>query len=42
MSYSLNSLKGITQGFIQGSVLGLVKWDSRSLDSSSYGDLFLV
>ena len=37
MSYSLNSLKGvIIQGIVYGTTIGLIKRDTRSLDSSSY------
>ena len=35
MSYSLKSLKGVIQGVIQGTTIGVIKWDTRSLDSSS-------
>ena len=37
MSYSLNSLKGVTQGIISGTTIGLIRGDTRSLDYSSYG-----
>ena len=38
MEYSLNSLKGgYIQGILQGSIIGLMKGDTRSLDSGSYG-----
>ena len=37
MSYSLNSLKGVIQGIIYGTTIGVIKGDSRSLDYSSYG-----
>ena len=36
MSQSLNSLKGISQG----SIIGVVKGDARSLDYSSYTSLY--
>ena len=36
MSHSLNSLKGV----IYGSVIGALKWDTRSLDYSSYSKLY--
>ena len=38
MSYSLNPLKGVLWGIIHGSVIGLIKGDTRSLDYGSYGD----
>ena len=38
MSYSLNSLKG---GLYRGLLLGVIKGDTRSLDSSSYVTFFL-
>ena len=37
MSYSLNSIKGVAKGIIEGSTIGDVKGDTRSLDYSSYG-----
>ena len=36
MSYSLNSLKGDIWGIMSGSIIGVIKGDTRSLDSSSY------
>ena len=39
MSYSLNSLKGVREGIIQGSSIGDIKGDTRSLDYSSYDSL---
>ena len=36
MSYSLNSVKGVTQGIIQGTAEAASKRDTRSLDYSSY------
>ena len=36
MSYSLNSVKGVTQGIIQGTAEAASKGDTRSLDYSSY------
>ena len=36
MSYSLNSLKGVTYGIIYGTIIGVIKGDTRSLDYSSY------
>ena len=36
MSYSLNSLKGVIFGIIQGTSLGVITGDARSLDYSSY------
>ena len=36
MSYSLNSLKGVMEGTILGTTIGLIKGDTRSLDYSSY------
>ena len=33
MSYSLNSLKGVTEGIIQGTIMGIIKGDTRSLDN---------
>ena len=35
MSYSLNSLKGVTEGIIYGPTIGVTKGDTRSLDCSS-------
>ena len=37
MSYSLNPLKGIKQGIMSGSFIGVVKGKTRSLDYSSCG-----
>ena len=34
--YSLKSLKGVIQGIIDGTTIGLIKGDTRSLDKSSY------
>ena len=31
-SYSLNSLKGIIYGIIEGTTIGVIKGDTRSLD----------
>ena len=36
MSYSLNSLKGDIYGIIQGTTIGLIKGDTRSLDNGSH------
>ena len=36
MSHSLNSLKGVRKGIIQGSTIGDIKGDTRSLDCSSH------
>ena len=36
MSCSLNSLKGVVQGSIYGSTIGIIKGDTRSLDYSSH------
>ena len=36
MSYSLNSLKGIICGMIEGTTIGAIKRDTRSLDYGSY------
>ena len=36
MSHSLNSLKGVIWGIIEGSTIGVIKGDTRSLD---YGSL---
>ena len=38
MSYSLNSLnlEGLYKGIIEVITLGVIKWDTRSLDYSSY------
>ena len=37
MSYSLDSLHGVTWGIIHGSIIGVIKRDVRSLDYNSYG-----
>ena len=36
MSYSLKSLKGVMQGMRQGSIIGVIKGDTRRLDYSPY------
>ena len=36
MSHSLNSLKGVIKGIIYGTTIGVIKGDTRSLDSGSY------
>ena len=36
MSCSLNSFKGSIQGIIYGSIIGVIKGDTGSLDYSSY------
>ena len=36
MSYSLNSLKGVYMGDYMGTTIGVIKGETRSLDSSSY------
>ena len=36
MSFRLNSLKGVIWGIIYGTTTGVIKGDTRSLDSSSY------
>ena len=38
MSYSLNSLKGIIQGNISESIIGVIKGHTRRLNCSSYED----
>ena len=35
MSYTLNSLKGVTWGIIYGTTIGVTKGDTRSLDNGS-------
>ena len=35
VSYSLNSLKGVIQGIISKTTVGVIKGDTRSLDSGS-------
>ena len=42
MSYSLNSLKGLYKGIIQGTSIGGIKGDTRSLDYSSYRDCKVI
>ena len=37
MGYKLNSTKGAIKGIIWGSIIGVIKADTRSLDYSSYG-----
>ena len=37
MSHSLNSLKAGYIGIIQGTTIGVIKGDTRSLDYGSYG-----
>ena len=32
MSYSLNSAKGVISGILQGSIIGVIEGDTRSLD----------
>ena len=39
MSYSLNSLKGGYIGLIEGTIMGVMKGDTRSLDHGSHGIL---
>ena len=34
MSYSLNSLKGVIQGILYGTIIGVIQGDTRSLDYS--------
>ena len=34
MSYSLHSVKGVMQGIIHGSIIGLTKGDARSFDQA--------
>ena len=36
MSCSLNSLKGVRQGIILGTTIGVIKGDARGLDYGSY------
>ena len=36
MSYSLNPLKGVIYGIIQGTTIVLIKGDTMSLDHSSF------
>ena len=36
MSYSLNSLKGINKRILLGTIIGLIKGDTRSLDCNHY------
>ena len=35
MSQNLNSFKGVTSGILEGSIIGVIKGDIRSLDHSS-------
>ena len=35
MSYSLNSLKGVIQRILYGSIIGVIQGDIRSLDNGS-------
>ena len=35
MSKSLNSLKGVIGGILEGSIIGVIEADTRSLDYSS-------
>ena len=37
MSYSLDSFNGVVWGILQGSIIGVIKGDVRSLDYTSYG-----
>ena len=37
MNHSLNSLHGDCKGTIYGSIMGVIKGDTRSLDCGSYG-----
>ena len=41
LSYSLNSLKGVIEGIIYGTTIGVIKGDTRSLDDSIYEVGFL-
>ena len=36
MSFRLHSLKGAIEGIIQGTTIGVLKGDTRSLDYGSY------
>ena len=36
MSYSLSSVKGVISGNISRSMIGVIKWDTRSVDYGSY------
>ena len=36
LSYSLNSLNGAMQGTVYGSIIGLMKGDTRSVDHGAY------
>ena len=42
MSYSPNFLKGLDTGTIQGTIVGVIKEDTRSLDYSSYNPTVVV
>ena len=42
MSYYLNSLKVLFRGFFSGSIRGVMKGDTRSLDYGSYGSSWVV
>ena len=39
MTFSLNSLKGGYIGDYIGTTIGVIKWDTRSLDNGSYNPL---
>ena len=41
MSESLNSLKEVGKGIIQGTTIRVIKGDARSLGYSSYGALWI-
>ena len=41
LSFGLNSLKGVIQGIIWGSVVGAIKGDTRSLDYGSYAATYV-
>ena len=36
MSHSLTSLKGLILGLVQGTTLGIIEGDARSVDYSTY------
>ena len=40
MHHNLHPLKGAIWGIIQGTIVGLIKGDTRSLDYGSYADPF--
>ena len=44
MSYDLQSFKGVTEGILQGSIMGVTKGDTRYLDYGSHmwGDVKIM